>query len=210
MYKKLGTFLLAGLISFLLITSSAYADRWYFGGSLGVSIADNADWTGSALSGSTVGFEYDTGFNLSGVFGYEMDMFRFEGELLSQYNASDTAAATGDINLTALMTNAYFDFPNKTRFTPFLTAGLGFAYVEADNLYIQVNNTVITGSPTDTVFAYQIGAGVAMNIKPNLIVDFKYRYLGTSDPNFSVNGTDIDAEFSSHNITLGLRYAFQL
>ena len=56
----------------------------------------------------------------------------------------------------------------------------------------------------DTVFAYQVGAGVAYSINKNMILDLKYRFFATEDPNLYGS----KAEFKSHNIYFGFRYTF--
>jgi opacity protein-like surface antigen len=50
----------------------------------------------------------------------------FEGELSGEDDVS------GDASSLAVMINGYYEFPNKSAFTPFITEGIGFAQVEYD------------------------------------------------------------------------------
>jgi len=219
MCKQLKGFVLCGFIVLSLTVSSAYADSnngWYYGLGAGAAMATDGDWR--STDGSANGdIEYDTGFLVSGVVGYKFGMPRLEAEILYQNNDADKMNAagsapdnlSGDISSLAFMVNGYLDFANETRFTPFILAGIGAANVEMDNL-TQSDGTKIIDDD-ETVFAYQVGAGVAVDISENFILDFKYCYFGTDDQDFS-DLTDpaniIENEFASHNITIGFRYSF--
>ncbi len=56
----------------------------------------------------------------------------------------------------------------------------------------------------DTVFAYQVGAGVGYAVTEKVSFDVKYRYFATSDPEFDTT----KAEYSSHNVYAGIRVTF--
>ena len=49
-----------------------------------------------------------------------------------------------------------------------------------------------------------MGAGVDYAVNEKITIDFKYRYLGTSDPEFDTT----TVEYSSHNFYAGIRAAF--
>ena len=57
---------------------------------------------------------------------------------------------------------------------------------------------------SDTVFAWQFGAGVGYALTKQWTLDFKYRYFDTDKPDFD----RAEAELSSHNFTLGIRFDF--
>jgi opacity protein-like surface antigen len=54
------------------------------------------------------------------------------------------------------------------------------------------------------VFAYQAGVGVGYPFTDHLILDVKYAYLATEDPEFEALSAEVDA----HRVTVGLRYSF--
>ena len=76
-------------------------------------------------------------------------------------------------------------------------AGIGLANINADL-------DSIDESDDDTVFAYQAGLGVGYALNDSATLDLKYIYFATEDADFD----GIDAEISSHNVVLGIRFAF--
>jgi opacity protein-like surface antigen len=76
---------------------------------------------------------------------------------------------------------------------------------------VEINDLAIPGSglqPTsddDTVFAWQVGAGVSYAVNANFDLEVKYRYFVIDD----VEILDGEVESpSSHNVYLGMRYTF--
>jgi opacity protein-like surface antigen len=218
MYKKLKGFVLCGFVVLALTVSSAYADintGWYYGLGAGGALLTDGDYTTAAAN--TGDFEHDIGFLVSGAVGYKFGMPRLEAEILYQCNDYDKQNATGsasadvsgEISSLAFMVNGYLDFANESSFTPFIIVGAGVANVEIDDLRSSAGASL--ADDDDTVFAYQVGAGVAIDISDNFILDFKYCYFGTSDQDFpdinNGSGT-IENEFASHNMTIGFRYSF--
>ena len=163
------------------------------------------------LVGSGSGdMEYDTGYTIGGAVGYMMEKFRLEGELSYQANDIDKVSGAGgsepvngDVTALTLLFNGYFDFDTGRIWTPYITGGLGYSKVEAD----------IEGlSEDDNVFTYQLGVGVGFAMSETLTLDWGYRYLGAedfsyrySDPSGSIT---LDAVIASHNLTVGLHFAF--
>lgn len=209
---KKNIFVLSICTTLLLIASIANSAQGpYISGNLGFATVSDSDLTDSALPGVTLDIESDPGFALGVAAGYAYgNNIRFEAEVTYQKNDLDKGGLMGlDVGLTgdrsslALLLNGYYDFANDSAFTPFISAGLGTARVE-------VNDFNVTGSGDPaisddaTVFAYQFGAGVAYAINENMYLDVKYRYLGTSDPEY---GTET-FEYSSHNFYAGLRVFF--
>ena len=63
---------------------------------------------------------------------------------------------------------------------------------------------------SDVVLAWQLGAGVAWNINPNLAATADYRWFNAGDPSFEFDptGNGFDSEYTSHNFMAGLRVGF--
>ena len=87
-----------------------------------------------------------------------------------------------------LFTNVFYDFHNATLFTPFVGGGIGVA----------INKSTITlnfiGSPVfdtfetiDTRFAWNIGAGVAVNVTEIMLLELSYRYTDLGGAVWSTN-----------------------
>lgn len=174
----------------------------YIGGQLGISfIADDEKISRLVL-------EFAPGVTVGATIGYRFGKLRAEGELGYQINAIDQCnlsrrelSVSGDVAGESFLVNGYYDFINKTAFTPYITAGIGMAILELNVLTIAGCKI---GSADDTVFAYQVGAGVGYAVNKNYTIDLKYRFCSTTEPEF--NG--VKSEFGSHNIYLGLRYNF--
>jgi opacity protein-like surface antigen len=65
----------------------------------------------------------------------------------------------------------------------------------------------------DWGFAYQLGAGIGFGITPNITVDVGYRFKAINNLELdatapSGTGFDVDADYKSHNVLLGLRFGF--
>lgn len=190
----------------------------YVSGHLGLAMPRTATATAATAPGVSLDFDYDTGLALDLALGYRFGAARLEGEIAYQKSDFNDVTVTvagvgsaslkdagvpfsGDTTATSFLLNGYYDFQNSSAFTPYLTAGLGLARVKAS---FSLPSVPASGSDSDTVFAYQIGAGCEYAINQTVSIDARYRYFATSDPSF---GT-LDAEFSSHNLMLGARVKF--
>lgn len=201
---------IAMCLALVLAAAPASASGPYVGGQAGVVFLSDADI--SDPSGLTATAEFDTGFGLGLVGGYDFDMFRLEGELFYKTNGIDqitlglSAPADGDFTTLGLMVNAYYDFRTATPVTPYIGAGLGMAQVSAED--VTVGGTLVADDD-DMVFSYQLIAGIGYAVSNAVTLDLAYKYLGTADPSLTdVDGAPFDTEYNSHNVVLGLRYKF--
>ncbi len=213
MSKRLSFFGLLILLTTVWVSSSAIADTkdgWYVSGGAGVAVVSDLDWNTATSSGDS---ELDAGYVVQAAVGYKFGMPRVEAEVSYQKNDYDkykiggtTTSAGGDVSALNLMVNGYVDIANESSFTPFVFCGLGISNVEAE----LTNGGTTIFNDDDTVFAYQVGVGVGMDVAPQFMIDLRYAYFGTSDPDLTdpTGATQYETEFSSHNVTLGLRYSF--
>ena len=99
----------------------------------------------------------------------------------------------------SVMANAYFDYLTCTPWTPYVGAGLGSAYLKADN-----------GSHAKSVYnlAWQVMGGIAYDVNSHWTVDAGYRYadLGRIRKNNGSSVSKLTAR--DHEIMLGVRYTF--
>ena len=99
----------------------------------------------------------------------------------------------------SVMANAYFDYLTCTPWTPYVGAGLGSAYLKADD-----------GEQAKSVYnlAWQVMAGLTYDINSNWTLDAGYRYadLGRIRKNSGDSVTKLTAR--DHEIMLGVRYTF--
>jgi outer membrane protein OmpA-like peptidoglycan-associated protein len=104
------------------------------------------------------------------------------------------------------MVNALYDIPVNFPVVPYVGAGVGYARIKADGVNI-AGTTVM--DDTSNKFAYQGIVGAAYRMTDNLKLGLEYRYFATLDPEFSTSaGTNVDSEYSAHNVLLSLRWEF--
>ena len=205
--------LLAILISFALFvgfTVSTASAGVYISGNLGAVFLYDADIKEDGDSGE---FTFDNGGVVTFAFGTTIGSAgRIEVEIGSRVNDMDEVSSDdydfdllvdGDVTTAFFMGNAYYDFKNESRFTPFIGGGLGFADIEYDiDDVFDIDDTGFKDD--DDVLAYQFMLGGSYAATEQLSIDLQYRFFGTEDP--EIDGMDI--EYQSHNVMLGLRYSF--
>ncbi|MFP4533646.1 MAG: outer membrane protein [Desulfobacterales bacterium] len=184
----------------------------YVSGSVGGVYADDLEIEFG--DGALLDFEFDEGYAFSAAIGgFLFDNWRAEAELAYQKNdfdkvslaGSESADLDGDLDAWTFLGNFYYDFHNSTPFTPFLTAGIGGAFVEVTDLRSEAFESAHLAGGDDFGFAYQAGAGLAWQVSEKLNVDFKYRWLGMDEADTRIP----DTEFNSHNFYAGLRFLFK-
>ena len=216
--SRVGVLILAVGVGMAFARSSEA--QWYVSGNTGVAWLSDSDVTDTFAGGSATGeIEFDTGYGLSGALGYSWGGFRLEGEISYRKNDLDqiqvdtftvaglvlTSLGTfnleGDTDAWGFMANGWYDIDTGTPWVPFLGAGLGVAKIGID--IESLGGVAISYDESDTVFAYQVGAGLGYRITPTTTVSLAYRFFGTSDPEFDDGIDKIDTEYHSHNIMVG-------
>ncbi len=196
----------------LILPFAAFAQEgFYLGAGLGVNIPGNAqykDGTNTNTVDSNVGF---AGV-LSGGYQFESN-WRVQGEFAARLNSVDDISGTGsaaprdgNVNVFSLMADAIYGIPTGTKFTPYVGAGAGVAWVKARDLDTILGSTI---DDTDTVFAYQGMAGIEYDITPYLKAGLDYRYFRTANTEMeTATAVNVKGEYEDHTLTLGLRYLF--
>ena len=177
----------------------------YISGNLGLVIVNDSDTDDGFDTGE---FTFDTGAGIVWAVGNSFQNGgRVEAELGYRSNSFDEFKVDGggkvdidgDIRSSSLMGNAYYDISTEGSFSPYIGAGLGFAYLKADFDYFDSED-----DEDDTVFAYQLILGGSFASSEQFSVDLQYRYFATDDPEFD----GLDAEYSTHNVMVGFRRSF--
>lgn len=187
------------------------------------------DSTGATViqAGDIFGIKYKSGYDLDVTAGYDLGMFRIEGELgykragldrlaVSQSvldeisNAADVAITPDDLRLDGHarvfsgMVNGLLDV-GSPQLSAFAGAGIGLAGVKFSGGGL---------SASDSSVAWQILAGVRTAISPELEFGLKYRYFRTGKLKFS-DTVDVDGDlykgtlsghFSSHSLLASFTY----
>jgi len=212
---------------FVLQTNTVFANDAYFSIHGGATILNEADQTSDSTVFSTA-MDFDTGFNVGGAVGIKLNSFRFEFELdYSQVDADTldvtndagigvalglgsltglTIALDGDVNTLSYMVNAYYNFENKTNFTPFIRFGFGGATINYNDIK---TSGVLLVDDGDTVLAYKVGGGIDYKISESLSLIADYHYFATTNPEFTDStGAKFESEYGRHNVNFGIRYFF--
>lgn len=214
---------LAIFVTVIFLGSSVYAkhkakpstltkdEGFYIGGNVGLNILSDS----SLVNAAPLGINYELGFKVGGVLGYDFGMLRLDAEVAYRANgASDIISpvsrftADGSTSILSYMINGYFDIPTKMSLTPYLSAGIGYATVSLDTGIPGLVPTLVDDS--DSVFAYQFSAGVGYEISQTTILSLGYRYFATEDPQMiNFGGLPFSTEYQSHEFVVGVRFLFK-
>jgi opacity protein-like surface antigen len=167
-------------------------ERWYAGGSIGVTFPVNT--TAESLGSSNTGIAFDTTVSTLGFIGYQTDNWRFEGEVRT---LSPNTSMGGSLTQTSVTANLYRDFPTDSVYIPYVGLGVGMTNVTANRLH---------PASSTAVFAYQVKAGVSQSIDPRADLFLQYRYTGTTTIG-ELQGVKLGI-LESHNVEAGLRFGF--
>lgn len=156
---------------------------------------------------------YDPGYAAGLAIGYHLaEQFRVEAEVLYQSNDfymsvilpnnPSSERVNGERMRMAVLFNTYYDFKNRTPFTPYITVGVGGNYVE-----FKANSSAIRN---DFDVAYQVGAGVNYRVNDSFSLDMKYRYFSGTEPQFKTVDNRFNKLFdvNDHQLMVGIRIGF--
>ena len=133
-----------------------------------------------------------------------------------------------ELNSTAVMVNAVYDFMPNRRYSPYLGGGIGWAFHQLSldgNTFTNdatpggalETGTVSATSSGSSSFAANLVTGVSVNVRHGLFLDvgYKFSYLGSASMDFNFTHDDITGTQSStmelddimtHEFKIGLRY----
>ncbi len=192
-----------------------------------LSTIGNFDYKSGWVGGVTAGY--------SGVYGFrpelQIDYRRNDVNKLSVGSAAISGGGTtgaistydvaGFQNTYTAMGNLWYDvkLPDGlfNRIHPYAGGGIGAARVDFRNVELHYQNDFVTATSDlvndfSTKLAYQGGAGIAIDLTPNLTASVDYRYLQTARGSYNIAGTDgqanVNARYRAQSGMLTLRYAF--
>ncbi|MEQ5128002.1 OmpW family outer membrane protein [Providencia alcalifaciens] len=126
-----------------------------------------------------------------------------------------------DITLNTVMLNTYYDFKNDTKFTPYVSVGLGMASINHKMRYDynehivsmnQFTHEKFTKSKTTTNFAWSVGLGSQYRVNNHVSLDMGYRFLdaGKSEASYYADSQENTSKVKvrSHDIMFGVTYRF--
>jgi opacity protein-like surface antigen len=112
----------------------------------------------------------------------------------------------------SLMANVWYEIPTEFEVRPYVGGGVGWGWVNA-NLDAEIAVTAPTtftaqlfeDDDTQNGFAYQLGAGLAMDFSNSLSGFVEYRYLEVTDISFGAGANEFDADWRNHVVQFGVR-----
>ena len=150
---------------------------------------------------------------------YDLSKVGFNGTF-SGTSAEVMIPASHDASVDSFILSINQDFPYSNGWKPFVGAGIGFSSVSVDDTTANLTSagnalnlnlgteTVLTGSD-NTVFTYQLRAGIAKDVSKNTDVFAEVSYTGTSGVSAGSGANRIDWEgVNSIAVKGGARYRF--
>ena len=213
--KKALSLLAVFLVAVMWSAPGFSADK-YVSGNIGIVWVQDVDFDPAwefVIPTPSEKADFDSGITLLGAFGCDYGSYRAEAEL--GYQSGDLnnvridgvalpVSMEGDLTVLSLLANGYYDV-DLGGVELYGTAGVGVARVSFDDISLG-----LIGSPEytehATTLAYQIGAGLALPVADDVMIDARYRYFSTTE--FTLDDVGIfeeNATVSSHSALLGLR-----
>lgn len=210
-----------------LAAGTAYAQPsgLYLGLGGGLNFLDDSEFDITAPAAVTVENDYDSGTVFLGSVGYDfgpvlpLGKLRGEVELSSRDNdiddhsvdelGGDLDGSTGEASTTALMANLLVDIDTGTALTPYLGAGVGYAWSDLEDFGVDLVPDVLDDD--DSAFAWQLIAGAGYGLTERLTLGLDYRFFSTTADIASSAATGSardEVDLDSDTVTLGLRYRF--
>jgi len=179
---------------------------YYLSGMVGLNSADRANVFGTGISTNA---KFDNGLAGALAFGHAYgNGLRIEGELAQRSNDVDNFSGTnavGDVTASSLMVNALYDFDIGSRIVPYIGAGLGIARVDWETSPIGGSSV----DDSDRDFAWQAMIGVAFPLSDSLALTAEARHFDAGNQDVRLaSGTQVNAEYKSDSLMIGLRWNF--
>ncbi|MCT8971747.1 outer membrane protein [Microbaculum marinisediminis] len=190
-----------------------------------VEFLDSGGFDAAPIYGIGVGYEFNEWFraDLTGEYRGKasftaLDRYDFNGDNI--WDGSNDYSANKYEWL--LMANAYVDLGTWWGITPYVGGGIGASRNTISNFQdINTPNGGVAYAPSASKwnFAWALHAGAGWEVTQNVTVDLGYRYVDLGDGETgdivgynglnTVNNPMIFDSLTSHDVHLGVRYAFQ-
>ena len=197
---------------------------------LGLALLFGAQWAVAADTGGYFAFQggwnslddmdfgavevsYDNGSMYGVAGGYDYGWVRLEGEVSQRKNDVDefslfgsNLGSNGEVTLTTILLNVYFEWDNSTLFIPYVGFGLGagkldFEDVSGGGVSLELDDD--WGGATQLI----LGVGYDLGEHWNLYTDWRGVYVEIAPSNNSYDEDDEDDYFGS-TLTVGAQYHF--
>lgn len=178
--------------------------------------------TDSTFGGSlAIGYDFDKKFNIPVRAEIEYSAFSRADAEKKFTDGNQSMTIKQQFGIQTLFANAYWDINTGTKFTPYLGAGLGMAFISTkyNAKLVDSGNSFSSGfnssSKNVTNFAWNVGAGLGYDINDSWTVDVGYRFVGLGSVKTNSISPYDDAgihmktnNLYQHQFSLGVRYTF--
>jgi len=193
---------------FITFTTNAYAEGngIYTGGIVGTTFRPNTVLSSPSLGSQTM--KFNQGYTFGGFVGYDFgNNLRLEGEISYRENViSNGGGSDPQAGTSAMMFNGFYDIPLGKPLSLYVGGGLGVATAQLETT--SLSQSIDTD---ETLFAYQLEAGIGWNIKPHVTFSLGYRFFDAADPEFVLPaGQRVRMGLETHELILKMRYLFNL
>jgi opacity protein-like surface antigen len=221
---------------YMPVAAQGGPSSWYFRADVGHARYDDPSIVQGSrfdLAGSNVDNQWSAGLGIGRYFGNNVrgDItwdYRFESDVKGSVpvGATFTGERTFGLRSNVVLANIYYDFDLRSRFTPYIGLGIGFAYNETTGGTIPdgcgacafSDVTIAGGSKWSAAGALMTGFSLAMRDRLHLDAGYRYLYLGDVKTG-TISGTLVgppaatatDGELHArdlfaHEFRVGLRY----
>jgi len=170
---------------------------------------------------TALGYDWGNSLRTELEFAYRNNDIRHLTPDAAGFSGWPDGSIAGDVKSRSIMLNFLYDFDYMSAdsgITPYIGGGVGFASIDPTFL-----GSTATGAPgpnpmtiaygnSQTLFAYQGIAGMAIQLAERFALDLSYRYFATKKGNYTgtLNGAPaaFDAGYNNHSLMAGLRWNF--
>lgn len=169
---------------------------------------------------ATMGYMYSNGLRPEFELSYRQDK---PDDITNSSGGAEMSDAT-KISVSTAFGNLWYDLFPSWSIRPYLGGGVGFGRAKLDDF--QQDNVMpaqrqepqgggaeVPRQGEDSVFAYQLGAGINWDVWRNFTLGLDYRYLQTQDFDFFIfqqqQFSKFVAEYEAHSLFLSLNYYFR-
>ena len=171
-------------------------------------------------TGAKAPYELDVDDGLGGIvtLGYNFGGTRLELEGGYKENDIDSLSVgafgvggiflgtDGEVRTLSGMINLIYDVPVEGKLRPFVLGGVGLANHEID--ISRIANTNVAFKDDDTVFTYQVGAGLAYEVGESADLLVQYRYMSSGGVTVADATASDEFDYNHHSVMIGLRFGF--
>jgi len=117
-----------------------------------------------------------------------------------------TTEASGKLESMSVNANIWYDFfKSSDTVRPYIGGGLGASQVSVKDFSVTSTAGTTTIDDKQTVFSYQLGAGVGFKVGDSATLSLGYRYLAASDSEFEADGgAKVSSDYKHSSVLLGL------